>query len=358
MPPRTVLFVSRSLEYGGAARQLMLLAGGLARQSWRVRVAVLGLESPWVEALRRDGVEVEVLGWRRPFDVWPFVALRRLVRSMRPDVVHVWGATALRAVVLSGSRGVSRLLVSGAVSPARRPPRLDGWILRRVEGVIALGTTDAERYRRLGVADSRITLAAPAVSMPPNVEAAEVPGVAATERVLLAIGPIERHKGFREAVWAFDIVHHLYGDVHLLLVGAGPDRPRVEEFARHIDVLSHVRFLGPVADTAPLLQRAEVVWVPSLTGGGVGAALEAMAAGRPVVASRCPDLAEVVTDGETGFRVAPDDKAALARQTRFLLDDAELRRRCGETGRQRAAEHFSVARLVEACARRYAAQKS
>src|SRR5579859_6536015 len=122
MPPRTVLFVSRSLEYSGAARQLMLLAGGLARQAWRVHVVVLGLESPWVEALRRDGVEVEVLGWRRPFDVWPFVTLRRLVRSLRPDVVHVWGATALRAVVLSGSRGVGRLLVSGAVSPARRPP--------------------------------------------------------------------------------------------------------------------------------------------------------------------------------------------------------------------------------------------
>ncbi len=224
--------------------------------------------------------------------------------------------------------------------------------------MIAFGATDAERYRRLGVADSRITVVAPAVSIPPNVGAAEVPGMAATERVLLALGPIERHKGFREAVWAFDIVHHLYADVHLLLAGDGPDRPRVEEFARHIDVLGTVHFLGPVADTAPLLQRAEVVWVPSLTGGGGGAALEAMAAGRPVVASRCPDLAEVVADGETGFLVAPDDKAALARQTRSLLDDADLRRRCGEAGRQRTAEHFSVARLVESCARRYGVQKN
>jgi glycosyltransferase involved in cell wall biosynthesis len=65
-----------------------------------------------------------------------------------------------------------------------------------------------------------------------------------------------------------------------------------------------------------------------------------------------------VADGETGFLVVPDDKAALARQTRLLLDDAALRRRCGEAGRQRAAEHFSVARLVEICARRYSVNKS
>jgi glycosyltransferase involved in cell wall biosynthesis len=354
MSAHTLLFVTRSLEYGGAARQLTLLAAELARQSSPVRVAVLGTDSPWVDALRREGVDVEVLGWRRPFDVLPFVKLRRLVRSMRPDVIHVWGATALRAVVLSGSRGVSRLRVSGVLSPARKPGPLDRWLLRHVAGVLAFGATDAERYRQLGVADPRITVVTPA-AIPLPVGAVAAPhGVAATDRVLLALGPIARHKGYREAVWAFDIVRHLYPDVHLVLAGTGPDRPRVEEFARQIGVLGSVHLLGAVADTAPLLRRAEVVWVPSLTGGGVGAALDAMAAGLPVVASRCPELSEIVADGETGFLVEPDNKAALARQTRLLLDDAELRRRFGEAGRQRVAERFSVARLVAACAQRYA----
>ena len=84
--------------------------------------------------------------------------------------------------------------------------------------------------------------------------------------------------------------------------------------------------------------------MPSLRGGGVGAALEAMAAGRPVVASRLADLAEIVVDGETGFLVEPNNKAALARQTRLLLDDPQRRRRMGEAGRQRVAEHFRVDR--------------
>jgi glycosyltransferase involved in cell wall biosynthesis len=355
MPSRTLLFVIPSLEYSGTARQLMLLASGLPRESFRVRVAVLGVETPWVASLRGEGVEVEVLGWRRPFDVLPFVALRRLVSSMRPDVVHVWGATTMRAVVLSGSRGMNRLLVSAALSPAKKPIPLDRWLLRRIEGVIAFGATDAERYRRLGIADARLTVVTPGVTIPTApVESVELPGVAASDRVLLGLGPIERHKGFREAVWAFDILHHLYDDLHLVLAGNGSDRPRVEQFAQQIGVIEHVHFLDACADTASLLHRAELVWVPSLLGGGAGAALEAMAAGRAVIAARCPDLAETVVDGETGFLVEPDNKAALARQTRLLLDDAARRRSMGDAGRRRVTDHFTVARLVEACARRYA----
>jgi glycosyltransferase involved in cell wall biosynthesis len=351
---RTLLFVIPSLEYSGAARQLTLLTAGLPRDLFHVRVAVLGVESPWVASLRGEGVEVEVLGWRRPFDVLPFVALRRLARSLRPDLVHVWGAVALRAIVLSGSRGANRLLVSAALTPAGRPSPLDRWLLRQVEGVIAFGAADAERYRRLGVADTRLTVVAPAMTISTvPVEPVELPGMAASDRVLLGLGPIEQHKGFREAVWAFDILRHLYEDVHLVLAGNGSDRPRVEQFARQIHVIEHVHFLGACADTAPLLHRAEMVWAPSLRG-GVCAALEAMAAGRAVIASRCPDLAEVVVDGESGFLVEPDNKAALARQTRLLLDDPARRRSMGEAGRRRVADHFSVARLVEACARRYA----
>jgi glycosyltransferase involved in cell wall biosynthesis len=352
---RTILFVISTLEYGGAARQLMLLAAGLPRESFQVRVVVLGTETPWVASLREKGVEVETLDWRRPFDVLPCLGLRRLVRSLRPDVIHVWGATALRTVVLTGSHRANRLLVSAVLSPAARPGRLARWLLRRARGVIAFGATDAERYRRLGVANARIMVVSPAATIPATgSEPSDLPGIASGDRMLLGLGPIEQHKGFREAVWAFDILRHFYNDLHLILVGDGPDRPRVEQFARQIGIPKYVHFLDGRTDLAPLLHHAEVVWVPSLRGGGVGAALEAMAAGRAVVASRCPDLAEVVVDGETGLLIEPNNKAALARQTRLLIDDPARRQSLGEAGRRRVAEHFSVAGLVESCARRYA----
>jgi glycosyltransferase involved in cell wall biosynthesis len=359
MQARTVLFVISSLEYSGAARQLCLLAAGLPRESFRVRVVVLGETSPWVESLHGQGVEVEVLNWRRPFDVLPFFRLRRLLRSLQPDVVHVWGTTALRTVVLTGSPPLGHVLVSAALSFAGKTSQLDRWLLSHAAGIIALGTAEAERYRRLDIVEGRIAVATPAMPVAAeSVEPADLPGVGSNDRVLLALGPIERHKGFREAVWAFDIVRHLYDDVRLVLAGDGTDRPRVEQFAQQIGVHDHVHFLGGCGETASLLRRAEVVWVPSLRGGGVCATLEAMASARAVIASRLPDLAEIVVDGETGLLVEADNKAALARQTRLLLDDAGRRKRMGEAGRQRVREHFAVARLVETCTRRYAGEKN
>jgi glycosyltransferase involved in cell wall biosynthesis len=349
----TILFVIPSLDYSGAARQLTLIAEGLPRDHFRARVVILGRTAPWAEELVAAGVEVDILGWKRPFEVAPFVALRRLLAELRPDVVHLWGRTALRAVaVIGGVGGAGRLFVSGVIAPGRSAPWFDGWLLRRADVVVAFGAADADRCRRLGVRAERIAVVAPGVrsAAPPDKSAVvEMP----VGRLLFGIGPIEAHKGFRDALWALDILHYLYDDLRLVLAGDGSDRPRVEEFARDIEVDNRVVFLGRRPDLAPWLHSAELVWIPSRTGGGVCAALEAMAAGRPVIATRLPELAEVVGDGVAGCLVPPADKTELARQTRFLLNDPERRRAYGEAGRRRAAEHFSVEALVRRCAALY-----
>ena len=171
-------------------------------------------------------------------------------------------------------------------------------------------------------------------------------------RLILGVGPLRPHKGFRDAVWALDVLHYLYEDLRLVLVGDGPDRPRLEQFARTAQVERRVIFTGRLPDPAPWLHASEVAWVPSRTGGGVGAALEAMAAGRPVIAARLPALAEIVVEG-VGRLVPPGDKTELARQTRFLLNDPDCRRAYGEAGRRRATEYYSVERLVGRCAELY-----
>ena len=95
---KRVLFVIPSLDYSGAARQLTLLAAGLPRERFEVRVCGLHGPAPWGEELRASGVEVATLGRTRPFDLRPFLALRRLLRSYHADIVHVWSAATLRAV--------------------------------------------------------------------------------------------------------------------------------------------------------------------------------------------------------------------------------------------------------------------
>jgi glycosyltransferase involved in cell wall biosynthesis len=78
-----------------------------------------------------------------------------------------------------------------------------------------------------------------------------------------------------------------------------------------------------------------------------------MAAGKPVVATHLPRLAEIVVEGETGFLVPPGDKVRLARQTRLLLEDTDLRCGLGEAGRRRVESHYSVAQLAQRLADLY-----
>jgi glycosyltransferase involved in cell wall biosynthesis len=172
-------------------------------------------------------------------------------------------------------------------------------------------------------------------------------------RLLVGAGPLERNRGFYDAVWTLDILQSSYPDLHLVLTGAGPDRERLLQFARANQTAGRLRLASD--EDGAVLAGAEVGWAPDRAPDDPTPVLEMMAAGLPVVASRLPLLAEVVRDGDTGLLVRPGDRGGLARQTRRLLEDAELRRRLALAAQQYVGEHFSVRNFVEQHARLYAA---
>jgi glycosyltransferase involved in cell wall biosynthesis len=116
----------------------------------------------------------------------------------------------------------------------------------------------------------------------------------------------------------------------------------LESFAESIRVLDRVRFAGVQSSATDWLPLADVVWVPSCVSGGGNAALEAMAAGRPVIGTNVPALAEIIVDGETGYLTNVGDKVALARQTHALLSDSELLTQMGNAGKKRALDRFAT----------------
>jgi glycosyltransferase involved in cell wall biosynthesis len=345
-----VFFLIPSLDYGGAARQLVLLAAGLPRDRFTPRVCTLGRPTPWAETLRTAGVEVEVLSWKRVFDMRLWLRLRDALRSFQPDVLHVWNLPRLWPVLYL-RRWVSgaRLIISAPGSMSR----LDRWVVRSGKERIAVGgPAAARRMRALGVAEDRLVQIPPGVllpdlSAPPAGTLREELGLPPQALLLAGVGPLEPERGFYDAVWALDILKYIRDDLHLVLIGRGPDRPRLLRFARSIDVAGQVHLLGEQPDVGILLRQVDLVWVPNRREGGHNAALEAMAAAKAVVAARQPGLAEIVRDGETGLLHRSGDKAALARLTRLLLDNPEKRRQLGEAGRRCAEEHFPAAALVQ-----------
>jgi glycosyltransferase involved in cell wall biosynthesis len=354
-----VLHVIPSLECNAAAKQLSLLGTGLPPQ-YQMTVCVLGSDGPCARRLRSAGLPMRILGWTRRFDPRAVWRLRRIVQELRPDLIHCWQSGALRALSLSISGRRIPVVVSHPLVARRRPSppdRLDRWLLRRTARIVASGAAEASRCQQFGLTTGKIDV------MPPGVEECRplAPRAASTHGasglhsgpVILCAGALQPYKGFYDAIWTFDILRFVFPELQLVIAGDGPERGRLEKLATGAKTRAQVHFVGARAQISDLLAGADLVWVPSLAETGLNVALEALAAGKPVIASRLPGLAEIIVDGHTGFLVAPGDKPSLARRTRTLVLDPGLGRQLGEAGRQHVLRHFSVAELVRGWCARY-----
>jgi glycosyltransferase involved in cell wall biosynthesis len=362
---RKVLFVIPDLRCGSVSGQLMLLATSLPREQWQACVCVLGSAGPEANPLRIAGVRIEPLEWKHILDLAPFVRLRNLIHAWQPDVIHAWRRPALRSVALVRGWQKGRVIASRpfAYRDGGRPAWWDRWLLRWADAVVAGGQVEAARLQQFGVAQHKIVQSPPGIApvQPSTATRAAVYQslrLPETARLLVGIGPLERNRGFYDAIWTLDILASSYPHLHLVLTGDGPDRERLLRFARANQTIARLRLVGADENVADLLAQAEVGWAPDRAPDDATPVLEMMAAGLPVVASRLPLLAEVVYEGETGLLVRPGDRGGLARQTRRLLEDPELRRRLGEAARQRVAEHSSVRNFVEQHVRLYEGRTS
>ena len=135
-------------------------------------------------------------------------------------------------------------------------------------------------------------------------------------------------------------------DVRLRLVGDGPELPRALARAQQLGVADAVETTGVVDDVAPLLLRSDLLLLPSEIESFGLVALEAMASGLPVVASRTGGLPEVVPDGEAGYLIDPTDTDGMVSAASRVLSDGGLRDRLGAAGRDHAIRHFSSERIV------------
>jgi glycosyltransferase involved in cell wall biosynthesis len=236
-----------------------------------------------------------------------------------------------------------------------------GWAMRAVgrvvgrncDRVIAVSRHLAAFTRQIeGVAAHKIRSVYYGLTpVPPTGSRAEIRrelALPADGPVVATVGRLTEQKGHAYLLRAWALVTAARPEARLVVVGDGPLRERLATLARALGVFDAVRFTGWRRDATEIVEAADAYAHPSLWEGFGLALLEAMAAGKPVVASRVSTIPEIVVDGETGWLVAPRDGPAMARSLLKLLNDPVGAHRMGQTGCRRVLTCFDAERMVRA----------
>jgi glycosyltransferase involved in cell wall biosynthesis len=358
-PPlvRTVVLMIGQLGIGGTEKQVVLLAQGLRERGFGISVWVLfdDTETCHRDALRKAGIRVVNIGFYRYQNPWQALQnLARLggmimrLRRERPNIVHAFlfhsyviGApiawVAQIPVFVAGRRSLGNFKEgrSAALAAERLTTRFTDLIIANAEAV----ALDTKRRERVG--DDKVEVVYN--GLPEQAFAPVPPAVVETANpVVLCVANLKRYKGHS---YLLEAVCRLQANGYpctLLLAGEGPERQPLERQAARLRI--DVRFLGTCQDVRPLFARADVVAHPSREEGMSNAVMEAMAAGRPIVATSVGGTPELLTG--RGLLVPADDPDALAKAIGRVLADHRLAARLGEAARDWSHEHLSAATMV------------
>lgn len=359
---RRILQIIPTLDRSGAEKQMSLLARRLPRDEFDVHVCVLTRSGPRAAELDAAGVPTVVIGKRWKLDPRAFWRLRRHVARLRPDLLHTWIFAADSYGRAAGLSCGVRHMICGlrCVDPwkGRLQLAVDRALARRTSRIVANSPGVKDFYVGKGLPAEQIEVIANAVEpLPPSTVSrqqllAEL-GLPRDARLVGLLGRLWAQKRVKDAIWAADLLKVIRPDVHLLILGDGPLRQRLWRYRDQVEIRDKVHFLGERGDVAKIMPHLDVLWSTSAYEGQSNAIMEAMAAGVPVVATDIPGTRDLVVDRETGYLFPVGDRAALAKWTDRILNDAALADRLGQAARKRMIDEFSVERMVGAYADLY-----
>ncbi|MDQ7007541.1 MAG: glycosyltransferase [Acidobacteriota bacterium] len=357
-----VLLLTGSLGPGGTELALMTLARRLlAREAFEPRVAVLGRGGDWAEALRGEGIpvtELKIAGpLRRPSAAVRLLGLAGLVRREKIAVVHTFLFDADVYGMLACRLGFPRAVITTRRAiKAHRPHHLrayrltNGFVHRIVANSLAVErfTVQVERAPEAkvltipgGVAVETFAGGSPAVGR-------RLLGLGSGERVVLAVGTLKPVKGQDLLLEAMAPL--LEEQKELRVVLAGTVSPGFgEQLRRQVaeaGLAGRVLFPGAVENVPDLLAAADLFVLPSRSEGMSNALLEAMAAGKAIVATDVGGARECLAGGACGVIVPSEDALALGRAIGDLLADPGRAKILAEAARRRAVAEYALDRMV------------
>lgn len=309
------------------------------------------------EQVRRRGIPVEVIRCRGKFD-WSVVStIRDCIKARKIDLIHTHGYKSnVYGYIAARPLGIPLIATChnwpGKTVPLRLYYRLDQVVLRRFDRVAAVSERVEQSLRRAGIPAGKTCVIENGIDVSGFANSESSRGRDPEHSFRMRVGVVGRlasEKGIGILLRAAREILKSCPETEFVLVGDGPERENLESLARELGIDKEVVFAGFRSDMPGVYASLHVFVLASLNEGMPMALLEAMAAGKPIVATRVGAIPRLVIPEQTGLLVEPGDVTALQGAILRLLRDPDFRWKLGCAGRRFITEHFSA----DAMAHRY-----
>lgn len=362
---RKLCYFTNSWTFGGVEEHIALLSRAVPASGYDPLVVCSELDALQPLYRRLNGFGVR----HRLFDTHSTRAAKlksvpRLVSLLKAERVallhvHLVFTDGGRIPILAGRLAGIPVVVTHHTAPSApqsKRSRLGRMpLLAMVDRFVAVSTANRnDQLRYMGLPAERTRTVRNGIVVPPEVPDrasaraklfAEL-GLPADARLVGGVGRLSEQKGFHYLLEAAAALRASNPRAHLLLVGDGPLRPKLEARAAELGLSDIVHFVGFRSDTPAVLAGIDVLAMPSLFEGLPLVLLEAFAAGCPVVAHAVDGIPEVIDDGVNGYLVARGDVAALTERLARLLGDPESAARMSAAAHQKAVQELTVERMA------------
>ena len=352
-----ILHLITSLEVGGAQHGLLLGLPRFNPEKYEHIVCSLMDRMQMAEQFRQSGIEVHSLRVNKRTDLSGALRLHSLIKQLRVDILHTYllhsniiGRIIGRLVGVPAIIGSERT-IGQAGRWGRTLTKLTNPLTDAVEVNSQAGADSIEQ--NLGVPKEKIELVRSGLDL--NIysttsarqEMRSNLNLKKDQHLVIYIGRLRPVKGVEYGLRAFAIASSIYPNTHMALAGDGEQRGYLQKLVGELDLRHRVTFLGVRKDLPNLLAASDSVLMPSLTEGFPRTAIEAMAAGKPVIATNVGGTSEAIINDKTGILVPPQDVNAMAKALEKLIADINLQARLGKTGIRRAQENYPIENYVK-----------
>ena len=245
------------------------------------------------------------------------IALHQVDREIKNNLRYRFTYNSLADIIVVNSLATKKTLLKSA-----------SWLINEKINVVHHGI-DYEKYSAANTKDIRTEF-----------------GLSPQDLIIGFVGRLGVQKGVKYMLEGFRSIAEKFGNLHLIIVGTGEQESLIKEFAEKFNLENKIHLLGFRKDIPDVMRTFSIFLLPSLWEGFGIVLIEAMAAGKPIVATNTSSIPEIVEDGRNGILVQPENAEAISVALEKLISDPELRIKFGKEGEKVVRENFTTERMI------------